>query len=924
LKKVDNQNKFDSFRKDYTFFEFQSYSFQVKNKNLEVVFLFNLSDKFFFNPSLTFRGSHKINFEKIDPAALNALVFHIGMVELISYWKAACPPKVVIRPHKLTDDQIKWWKKLYFHGLGEFFYLNGIETDMDSFVHIETEGEAEPVEVLESSSGTLEAGEFPGLQFEPDKTKVLVPIGGGKDSVVTLELLNDGGKEVFPLLVNPRPASVRTVEAAGYSLADCVVINRTIDPLLLELNDRGFLNGHTPFSALLAFIGALSAVASGANYIALSNESSASQSTVPGTMINHQYSKSIEFEKDFISYVKKYLHPEIKYFSFLRPVNELQIARLFSGFPWHFNGFRSCNVGSKNDTWCGKCPKCLFTYIILSPFITQNRLLQIFGKNLLKDSSLKDILDELTGKAAVKPFECIGTPDEVKNALWYLAGQTAKDKKPVLLERFLKDFPVPDINTEFEYLLQNFDTHHFPEPEFEAILKDALSDGAVGFKKFLKRTLKGNEKILILGFGREGRSTYRLIRQLFPEKKLGIADRDESIAGDELIRGDKALQLHLGKNHRDVLDDFDLVFKSPGVKLENKDKIQKKISSQTSLFLEYFRDKTIGVTGTKGKSTTVTLIRHFLQQAGRKAVLLGNIGVPPFDTIGEIDYDTVVVFELSAHQLEDIHVSPHVAVLLNVYPEHLDHFASFEKYSKAKHNIYRYQIPGDVLITGENEFLENTAGEKKLFGKSQDADARIIGDGLQFQKEKFMPDPGEVPLKGEHNFLNILAAILTAGEYGVDHGEAVEALKTFRGLPHRLEYVGNYGGIKFYNDSISTVPQSTMAAVKTIPGIDTLILGGFDRGLDYTELVEFLKTTDIRNFIFLGKAGEEMEKLFREPPTTRQSLYRCADLEEAFEIIKKHTEKGKTCLLSPAAASYDQFHNFEHRGDAFKELAKRL
>ncbi len=922
--KVSNQNKFDRFRKEYPFFEFQSYSFQVKNKNLEVKFSFNLSKKFFFTPRITFKGSSVINFKQADKKALDSLVFHIGMVELISYWKAACPPKVIIRPYGLTDEQVSWWKKLYFHGLGEFFYLNGIQANMDDFMEFETAF----VNDFGTSSGTLEAGVEPlsgALKaFEPDRNKVIVPVGGGKDSVVTLELLKDSDKEVIPLVVNPRPASIRTIEAAGYSLQNSIVIERKLDPVLLELNDRGFLNGHTPFSALLAFIGATAQVASGAGNIALSNESSASESTVPGTKINHQYSKSIEFEEDFISYTRKYLSPGISYFSFLRPLNELQIARLFSSFPWHFTGFRSCNVGSKNDTWCGKCPKCLFTYIILSPFIAPNRLEQIFGKNLLEDESLSGILDELTGKATVKPFECIGTPDEARNALWYLAKKTDEKKQPLLLKQFLRDFPLPDINAGFESLLNNYNTHHFPEPEFENLLKSALSDDALGFKKFLKNILKENEKVLILGFGREGRSTYRLIRELFPRKMLGISDRDEEIAGDELIRDDGNLKLHLGGNHQNASEEYDLVFKSPGVKLENKEGIEQNGVSQTAVFLGYYRDRTIGVTGTKGKSTTASLIHHLLKESGHKSVLLGNIGKPAFDAVGETDFDTIVVFELSANQLEDVYVSPHVAVLLNVFPEHLDHFASFAEYRKAKHNIYKYQIPGDVLITAEDEHIGDTAGSKKTFGKAVTADGKLIEGGLQFQNGIFPLDELELQLKGEHNMLNMLAAMLAVREYGVSFEQAVAAVKKFRGLPHRLEYIGRYGDIRFYNDSISTIPQSTMAAVKSIPDVDTLILGGFDRGLDYSELVGFLKKSKIRNFIFLGKAGNEMYKLFGGIIRKNRRLFRCKNLEEAFEIIKKHTEKGKVCLLSPAAASYDQFHNFEHRGDAFSELAKKI
>ena len=906
LKRFENQNKFNGFRKAYPFFEFQSYSFQVNGNNLEVDFSFNLSEKYFFNPRLTFIGSDKIHFKEVAPEALKSLVFHIGMVELISYWKAACPPKILLRPHRLDEYQVNWWKKLYFHGLGEFFFLNGIETDIDGFMQIESAGE-----------------ELSGFQFVPDKNKVIVPVGGGKDSVVTLELLKDSGKEILPLMVNPRPASERTVKSAGLPRDNVIIVNRMLDPLLLELNDHGFLNGHTPFSALLAFIGVMSSVVSGTGTIALSNESSASQSTVPGTMINHQYSKSIEFEEDFTAYIARYIHPEIKYFSFLRPVNELQIARMFSNFPWHFDGFRSCNVGSKTDTWCGKCPKCLFTYVILSPFISQNRLVRIFGKNLLEETTLENFLDELTGKVAIKPFECIGTPDEVRSALWHLNRWLGESKKPYLLERFIRDFPPPQEETDFKMLLENFDRNHLPEPEYEEILKNALATAANGFRKFLKRKLQKHDQVLILGFGKEGRSSYHLIRALFPEKKLGIADRQEDIAPDEKILNDKDLQLYLGNRYLDAIDDYGLVFKSPGVKLKNSSfKNTEKVTSQTGLFLQYFRDRTIGVTGTKGKSTTATLINHILRQTGRKAVLLGNIGFPAFDTIDDINHDTIIVFELSAHQLEHARVSPHVAVLLNVYPEHLDHFNSFEQYHRAKTNIFRYQLPGDIIIIGADQTLDKSVSHIRTFGTQKNPDAVFSGDHVQFGDEQFLINPENVPLKGEHNVLNIMAAMLAVKEFGVGFGQAFSALKTFKGLPHRLEYVGNYGGIIFYNDSISTVPQSTMAAVKTIPGVDTLILGGFDRGLDYKELVEFLKTTGIRNFIFLGKAGEKMARLYRKPPVTKQSLFSCTSLAEAFGIIAKHTGKGAVCLLSPAAASYDQFHNFEHRGDAFRKLAK--
>ena len=450
----DNQQKYLDFRNEYPFFEYQSYSFNFINGNLQAEFSFNLSDKYIFKPTISIPSRSFYSLDSVNKIDLNNFIFHIGMVELISYWKAACPPKLIITPQLLDEKQVAWWKKLYFLGLGEFFYLNGISTDEDSFMEISTHGEK-----LNLASVRV------------DSEKVIVPIGGGKDSVVTLELLSRSMVPVIPMMVNPREASIRTIETAGYTVDQSIVINRTIDAGLLELNRLGFLNGHTPFSALLAFAGVLSCAMSGIGNIALSNESSANESTVPGSKINHQYSKTFEFESDFAWYLKNYVHPDLRYFSFLRPVNELQIAKLFSKYPQHFDGFRSCNVGSKTDSWCGKCPKCLFTYAILSPFIERQKLVAIFGKDMLDDLSLKKIFDELTGTSEVKPFECVGTPDEVVAALQKYS-QTNPDTSSLI-----KSLGTDNYNdVDFVKLISEYNAEQLISEKFEQILKDALND----------------------------------------------------------------------------------------------------------------------------------------------------------------------------------------------------------------------------------------------------------------------------------------------------------------------------------------------------------------------------------------------------------------------------------------------------------------
>jgi hypothetical protein len=383
------------------------------------------------------------------------------MIELISYWKAACSPRLVIRPFALHPEQTAWWKKLYFHGLGEFFYLNSIDVTEDGFMQIDCEG-------LHTGAGTHSSA---GTHRDD---ALIIPVGGGKDSAVTLELLGNQSGSI-PLIMNPRGASLHTIIAKGFAADQFIEIHRTIDPELLRLNELGFLNGHTPFSAMLAFVTVLSAIVTGRRNIALSNESSANEATIEGTEINHQYSKSFQFESDFRGYVNRWICEDINYFSFLRPLNELQIASLFSQFTGYHKVFKSCNAGSKTDSWCGICAKCLFTYIILSPFLEESRLMHIFGKNLLADASLLTVFDQLTGVADEKPFDCVGTIREVNLALCETIRQYKDTALPFLLgyyknSRTFARYDQIDFATELSCLSRE---HHL-QPEFFKILQDGV------------------------------------------------------------------------------------------------------------------------------------------------------------------------------------------------------------------------------------------------------------------------------------------------------------------------------------------------------------------------------------------------------------------------------------------------------------------
>ncbi len=472
-------DKFTELREKYDTFIYHSYTITDEGFS----FRFSIGE-FEFTPGWKWNGL-KIP-DDMDRGLIEYVIFSLGMTELVSYWKCACPPKVRVECGTLDGSQIAFWKKIYFNGLGEFFYTNGIHTTIEDFMVVENgnnpsaaavpslEGRGtssgciseEPGHVLEGSNHPVNVCRNGGVctafsNFQFSTEYYLVPIGGGKDSVVTLKILKGVG---IPLIMNPRGATIGCIEAAGLTMDDVVVIRRSIDPLLLDLNSRGYLNGHTPFSAMLAFYTLLAAQLCGVANIALSNEGSANEDTIVGMGVNHQYSKSLEFENDFRAYVRQHLSPAYNYFSLLRPLSELQIAMLFSRLDEYHEVFRSCNAGSKQDIWCGHCAKCLFAYIILSPFIAPHRLQRIFGKDMLDDATMLHEFHQLTGQAETKPFECVGTVSEVNTAIamtlgrWYANPHT----RPRLLEGFsprLPYTPLDSLGTD----------HNVPAPLFEQL-----------------------------------------------------------------------------------------------------------------------------------------------------------------------------------------------------------------------------------------------------------------------------------------------------------------------------------------------------------------------------------------------------------------------------------------------------------------------
>lgn len=440
-------------RNNYPKFVYKSYEIKDEEDRFIIKYVFEIPSLTSFEPTVEILKKD-FKFKSINSSKVKNMVFNLGIVEAISYFKATCSKEFVIECGYLDSFQVNWFKKLYYLGLGEFRFVNNIDISMEDFVEFISKGEK--LEINEEED-TLDG--------------IIVPVGGGKDSNVTLDLLKDYKEKTLCFRIGMNDVALGCAEAAGFSRDKIIEIKRTIDKNLIELNSKGFLNGHTPFSAMVAFLSYLVSYLLGYKYIALSNEDSANESNVEGDNINHQYSKTLEFENDFREYAEKYLKANVEYFSMLRPISEIQIAMLFSELDKFHKTFKSCNVGSKQTpwVWCCNCPKCLFVYTILSPFLYKEKLVDIFGEDLFEKESLKKTFVELCGYGDTKPFECVGTYEEIKFAISKTIEKLEGKKLPYLLDYYNKNFEKVDGNL-LSYYNEN---NNLPE-EFEKILKGKI------------------------------------------------------------------------------------------------------------------------------------------------------------------------------------------------------------------------------------------------------------------------------------------------------------------------------------------------------------------------------------------------------------------------------------------------------------------
>lgn len=437
--------------KQYETFVFESCAFEEERDIIELHY--SLDGEVSFTETIKFP---KQEYQKVDPELMERAVFALHIIGGISYFKTCCPKKIIIKSGKLTERQAKFWNSVYENGLGEFFYKNNIDfTDLIDFP-VSTEEEPEYIET------------------SIDPRKILVPIGGGKDSMVTIELLREA--EVDPLLVRmgTHPLIDNMVEITGLPH---LTIERKLSEKLFTLNEEGALNGHIPITAYLSFLNVICALRTGSGFIAMSNEQSANEGNVlfHGKEINHQWSKSLEFERAFQEYVRSFITPDIIYFSMLRPLSELHIAKLFSEHEQYFSAVTSCNANwsirnSTEKKWCGVCPKCAFVFVILAAFLPQKTVTEMFGGNLLNMKEKLPLYKKLLGIEGHKPFECVGTPEETKAAL-LLINQKDEFKRSATMKMFIEEvLPTIEDPEELieEALSPNLD--HSVPPEFATLL----------------------------------------------------------------------------------------------------------------------------------------------------------------------------------------------------------------------------------------------------------------------------------------------------------------------------------------------------------------------------------------------------------------------------------------------------------------------
>ncbi|MCX6718354.1 MAG: UDP-N-acetylmuramoyl-L-alanine--D-glutamate ligase [Candidatus Staskawiczbacteria bacterium] len=824
-----------------TVFEFSSYNFEPEKKRVSFGYKQEFSGKEPLVFSETIILPETVDLKNIPEELVKKLLQGLHLMLGISYYKFYCATKIKL-PYSLSKEEADFWNTIYKDGLGEFWFKNKLDPKKSPKFPYNNN--------LKSETFSLKKN-----------NECLVALSGGKDSIVAAELLKEQGIDVATIFTETNIKSDLVDNVAEKFGGKFLKIQRFLD---WQVFQKHKYDGHIPISAIYAFLGIFYAVLYNYSYFVVANEYSSNFGNIKykGKLINHQWSKSSEFENLFSDYLNNFVSPDVKYFSLLRPFYEIRIAEQFSKYKKYFPYFSSCNKNfklvkeDKKGLWCGCCPKCVFVFNLLSAFLIKEELLDIFKKNLYRDESLLPLFKDVLGLGTMKPFDCVGTFEESKASF---AMSVPKFKNDFIVKTLLPKIKKPRTKDLFK-------TH--PSPNIPAQFK-----------------FSGMKNVLILGFGREGEASKKYVEKKYPNLKIGVADKKD------------------GKNYLKKQKDYDFLIKTPGI---NKNLIKIPYTTATNIFFSNVKElgnKIIGVTGSKGKSTTASLIYSILKEGGKNARLLGNIGSPMLGAMTTpIQKDEIFVIELSSYQLDDIKFSPDIAVVTNLFPEHMDYHKGEKNYYDAKKNIINFQNENNTFVYNKNI--------KKLEEWKEETKAKKI----PIANKKFL-DGVNLPLIGEHNKENILIAVAVAKELLVSDRVIKTAIENFKPLPHRLEFIGEFKNIKFYDDAISTTPESTIMAIKALKNVDTIFLGGEDRGYNFSQLEKTIKKYRIRNVALFPNSGTKIK-------TKGLNALKTKSMEAAVKFAYKYTAPGKICLLSCASPSYSVWKNFEEKGNQFKNFVK--
>lgn len=452
------------------------------------------------------------------------------------------------------------------------------------------------------------------------------------------------------------------------------------------------------------------------------------------------------------------------------------------------------------------------------------------------------------------------------------------------------------------------------------------------FKQFIDQVK--DKKVGVVGLGV---SNLPLISFLigFGAKVYGFDQREIGSLPSQVDEMKEQVTLHLGEDYLNYLKGMDIIFKTPGMRRDEPKLLEAeiagaKITSEMEEFLTYCKGKTIGVTGSDGKTTTTTVIGEILKKAGENVYVGGNIGNPLLTKIQEITANDFVVLELSSFQLMTMEVSPQVAVVTNLSPNHLDMHKDMEEYISSKKNIFLHQQSDDLLILNEDNaitksFEEEAKGEVLFFSSLDESDDAYFREGSLFIREERIVDLDEMQVKGIHNGENFLAAFLATEQF-VSKKILREVALSFKGVKHRCQLVRELDGVKYYNDSIASSPTRTLASIGSFDRKVNIILGGYDKKLDYTSLAE-KGHQFIHKAILVGDTKDKIQEVFKKHNQRHSDVvktYMAESFEDAVDLLRSVSKKGDIAILSPASASFDMFKNFEERGDKFVTLVNKF